>query len=117
MKEVNKPKREFSQCIVIVSWTVTIAWITLSFILAFMDKSTNSEVTVALVKESFGVTVAYFLYQGSLKISRNISKVDPNGVPYVIKQKLRGVIFPEYDTPIPEDSAPTIEPNQEDTGL
>lgn len=114
MKEVKKPKIEFSQCLVIVSWAVTIAWITLSFILAFMDKSTNSEVTVALIKESFGVTVAYFLYQGSLKISRNISKVDPNGVPYIIKQKLSGIIFPESGTQFDDI---TEEPNQEDTGL
>lgn len=85
-------KKEFGQCIVIVSWAVTIVWITLSFILAFMDKSTNSEVTVALITESFGVTLSYFLYQAALKISRNISGVDRDGVPYKIKEKLDGVV-------------------------
>lgn len=89
---VRKPKKEFSQAIVITSWAVTIVWITSSFILAFMDKSTNSDVTVALIKESFGVTLAYFIYQASLKISRNISGVDNDGVPYKVKQKLDEVI-------------------------
>lgn len=84
--------REFSQCVVIVSWAVTIVWISLSFILAFFDKNTNSEVTVALITESFGVTLSYFIYQAALKISRNISKVDPDGVPYKVKQKLEGVV-------------------------
>ena len=81
-------RREFSQCIVIVSWAVTIVWITSSFILAFFDKNTNSDVTVALIKESFGVTLAYFIYQAALKISRNVSEVDSDGVPYKVKQKL-----------------------------
>ena len=95
MRSVGKrlqDKREFSQCIVIVSWAVTIVWITLSFILAFFDKDTNSEVTIALVKESFGVTLAYFIYQAALKISRNISGVDPNGIPYKVKENLDGVV-------------------------
>lgn len=88
----QRVKKEFSQCIVIVSWLVTIVWISLSFILAFFNKDTNSEVTVALITESFGVTLSYFIYQAALKISRNISKIDPNGVPYAVKQKLEGVI-------------------------
>lgn len=89
-KTVNQEK-EFSQCLVIVSWAVTIIWITLSFILAFFDKNTNSEVTVALVTESFGVTLAYFIYQAVLKISRNKYGIDCDGVPYKVKQKIEKV--------------------------
>lgn len=103
-KSKNKEEFEFGQCLVIVSWTVTIAWITTSFILAFFDKDTNSEVTVALIKESFGVTLAYYIYQASLKISRNISGVDKDGVPYKIKHKLEGIVFPEDSSS--EDSPP-----------
>lgn len=88
-------KKEFGQCIVIVSWAVTIVWITLSFILAFMDKSTNSEVTIELVRESFGVTLAYFLYQAALKMSRNKHGVDRDGIPFKVKQQLDGVV--EFD--------------------
>ena len=91
----NNKKAEFGQCLVITSWAVTIAWITTSFILAFFDKNTNSEVTVELIRESFGVTLAYYLYQASLKISRNISGVDRDGIPYKLKQKLEGVIPPK----------------------
>ena len=90
MRRANK--KEFAQCLVIVSWVVTIVWITLSFILAFYDKNTNSEVTVALITESFGVTLAYLIYQASLKISRNKHGIDKDGVPYKVKMKLEDVI-------------------------
>lgn len=85
-------QREFAQCIVIVSWTVTIVWITLSFILAFFDKDTNSEVTVSLITESFGLTVSYFIYQAVLKTSRNKYGIDSDGVPFKIKQKIEDVV-------------------------
>lgn len=91
-KKKNPNKREFSQAIVVVSWAVTIVWISLSFILAFFDKNTNSEVTVALITESFGVTLAYFLYQATLKMSRNKYGVDFDGVPFKLKSKLEGVL-------------------------
>lgn len=95
MKSIGKRlrnKREFAQSLVIVSWAVTIVWITLSFILAFFDKDTNSEVTVALITESFGVTLAYFMYQAILKTSRNKHGVDKDGVPYKLREKLDGVV-------------------------
>lgn len=88
---LNKKKSdgvEFSQGIVITSWVVTIVWISLSFILAFFDKNTNSDVTVALVTESFGVTLAYFGYQAVLKTSRNKYGVDKKGIPFKLKNKV-----------------------------
>lgn len=88
----KKPKKEFSQLLVIVSWVITIVWISLSFVLAFFDKDTNSEVTIALITESFGVTLAYLIYQASLKISRNVSGVDKDGIPYKVKQRIEDVI-------------------------
>ena len=93
MKKTGKRlnQREFTQCMVIVSWTVTIVWITLSFILAFFDKDTNSEVTVSLITESFGLTVSYFIYQAVLKTSRNKYGIDSDGVPFKIKQKIEDV--------------------------
>lgn len=99
-KSRNHKEFEFGQCIVIVSWSVTILWITLSFILAFIDKSTNSEVTVTLIKESFGVTLVYFLYQASLKISRNISGVDKDGIPFKIKHKMDEINGSSDDYPM-----------------
>ena len=90
-----KGKKEFSQCLVIVSWAVTIVWITLSFVLAFFGKDTNSEVTVALIKESFGVTLAYYIYQAALKISRNVSGIDSDGIPFKVKHNLEGVLDPK----------------------
>lgn len=89
-KRLNQ--REFAQCMVIVSWTVTIVWITLSFILAFFDKDTNSEVTVALITESFGLTVSYFIYQAVLKTSRNKYGIDSDGVPFKVKQNIEDVV-------------------------
>ena len=91
-KNKKKSKKEFSQTLVIISWAITIVWISLSFTLSFFDKDTNSEVTVALITESFGITLAYFIYQASLKISRNVCGVDKDGIPFKIKQKLEGVI-------------------------
>lgn len=101
MRSVGKRlqgKREFAQSLVIVSWAVTIVWITLSFVLAFFDKNTNSEVTVALITESFGVTLAYLIYQAILKTSRNKYGVDKDGVPYKVKEKLDGVISFDQDS-------------------
>ena len=98
MPKIKTPKKEFSQSIVIVSWAVTIVWITLSFILAFFDKDTNSEVTVALITESFGVTLAYFLYQLALKTNRNKHGVDKDGIPFKVKQKLENVIPPDEES-------------------
>lgn len=100
----NKPKREFSQVLVIISWAITIVWISLSFALAFFDKDTNSDVTIALITESFGVTLAYLIYQASLKISRNVSGVDKDGIPYKIKSKLDGIVDTEESTLKGEDS-------------
>lgn len=91
-KRRKATKREFSQKLVVVSWAVTIVWITLSFALSFLDKDTNSEVTVALITESFGVTLSYLIYQAVLKTSRNKYGVDEKGVPYFVKQRLENII-------------------------
>lgn len=88
---MNKKRSEFSQKLVIVSWLVTIIWISLSFILAFLDKDTNSTVTVTLITETFGVTISYFIYQCMLKINRNKHGIDYDGVPFNIKQKLDNI--------------------------
>lgn len=96
-KKKKNSKVEFSKVLVIISWAITIVWISLSFTLAFFNKDTNSEVTISLITESFGVTLAYFIYQASLKISRNICGVDREGVPYKVKQKLEGVVDLESD--------------------
>ena len=92
-KSQQRPKKkvEFSQKLVVISWVITIVWISLSFILSFMDKDTNSTVTVALITESFGVTVAYFIYQAALKVSRNKYGVGHDGIPYSVKQKVNTV--------------------------
>ena len=87
-------KKEFSKVLVILSWVVTIVWISLSFTLAFFNKDTNSEVTISLITESFGVTLAYFLYQATLKLSRNKHGVDLDGVPFKLKNKLEEVVSP-----------------------
>lgn len=82
------PKMEFGQKLVAISWAVTIVWISLSYALSFTDHNPNETVTVALVTESFGVTLAYFGYQGVLKTSRNKHGVDRDGVPFRMKEKL-----------------------------
>lgn len=91
MPKKKTPKREFSKVLVIMSWVVTIVWISLSFALAFIDKDTNSEVTISLITESFGVTLAYFIYQATLKLSRNKHGIDLDGVPFKLKSKLEWV--------------------------
>lgn len=91
-KQLKKKSRtEFSQKLVIVSWIVTIIWISLSFVLAFFDKDTNSEVTVALITESFGVTIGYLIYQASLKMNRNKYGIDASGIPYKVRRKLKEI--------------------------
>lgn len=93
LKKVKKQqkKMEFSQKLVVVSWAVTIIWIFLSYVLAFFDKNTNEMVTVSLITESLGITLAYFCYQAILKTSRNKTGVDANGVPYKIESKINQV--------------------------
>lgn len=103
-KRKNTKRKEFSKVLVIISWAITILWISLSFTLAFFDKDTNSEVTISLITESFGVTLAYFIYQASLKISRNVCGVDKDGIPFKIKQKLEDVVDTENSQPKGEDS-------------
>lgn len=97
MSKKKKKKLEFAQKLVIVSWIITIVWITLSFALAFFDKDTNSEVTVALITESFGVTISYFIYQAMLKMSRNKHGIDSDGIPYKFKSKLENAVVIESD--------------------
>lgn len=84
-------KKEFSKVLVVMSWVITIVWISLSFALAFFDKDTNSEVTISLITESFGVTLAYFVYQATLKLSRNKHGIDLDGVPFKLKTKLEEI--------------------------
>ena len=95
--KTKKPKFEFAQSIVVTSWVVTIVWISLSFVLAFFDKDTNSEVTVALITESFGVTLAYFFYQAILKTSRNKYGVDKAGIPFKLKNKVLNKFSSEFE--------------------
>jgi hypothetical protein len=76
---------EFGQKIVITSWAVTVAWITLSYVLAWFDKSSNESLSTVLASGSFADTIGYFAYQGWLKSSRNKYGVDPKGVPFKAK--------------------------------
>lgn len=87
-KRRRRKKMEFSQKLVALSWAITVIWIFLSYALAFIERNPNETVTVALITESLGVTLAYYSYQAILKTSRNKSGVDRNGVPYKIKSKL-----------------------------
>ena len=88
---------EFAQRIVVISWIVTVIWISSSFILAWYNKDTNSAVTVSLITESFGVTVGYFIYQAVLKNSRNKYGVDNDGIPYNVKQRLEPILGDKLD--------------------
>lgn len=84
----GRPKMEFGQKLVVISWAITIVWISLSYALSFVDRNPNETVTVSLITESFGVTLAYFGYQGILKTSRNKHGVDKDGIPFKMKEKL-----------------------------
>ena len=96
-KYKKKSTKEFSQSLVMLSWAITIVWISLSFALAFFDKDTNSEVTVALITESFGVTLAYLIYQAMLKMSRNKHGIDQDGIPFKLKSKLENAVVLESE--------------------
>lgn len=114
MSKPSKSKMEFSQKLVIISWIVTIIWISLSYLLALLNKDTNSTVTVTLITETFGVTIAYFIYQATLKTNRNKHGISCDGVPYSIKQKMESILGePDSDT----DNADEInEVNEEGVG-
>lgn len=90
----NKDRMEFSQKLVVLSWAITVLWITSSYALSWMNLNPNETVTVALVTESFGVTICYFAYQAVLKTSRNKTGVDKNGIPYRMKDKLNSAGIP-----------------------
>lgn len=87
-KRQKKNRMEFSQKLVVLSWAITVLWITFSYALSWMNLNPNETVTVALVTESFGVTISYFAYQAVLKTSRNKTGVDRNGIPYKVKERL-----------------------------
>jgi hypothetical protein len=89
---------EFGQKMVVVSWAVTIAWISLSFLLAFFDKATNESLSSVLATGSFMDTVGYFAYQGYLKNSRNKHSVDAQGVPYKAKAAVERLTGETDDT-------------------
>lgn len=103
-KSESQKRMEFSQRIVAISWIITVIWISFSFILAWYNKDTNSTVTVALISESFGVTVGYFIYQATLKNSRNKYGVSCDGIPYSVKQKLESVLGEDFCTDSSEES-------------
>ena len=69
-REKRRPL-EFFQTVVIVSWAITALWISASYILAYLQRNANEAVTLALIGESFGVSLAYAIYQATLKTSLN----------------------------------------------
>lgn len=93
-KRRRKKRMEFSQKLVVLSWAITVVWITSSYILSWLNLNPNETVTVALITESFGVTLSYFVYQAVLKTSRNKTGVDKNGIPYKVKEKLNTIGVP-----------------------
>ena len=93
-KRRRKKRMEFSQKLVVLSWAITVVWITSSYILSWLNLNPNDTVSVALITESFGVTLSYFVYQAVLKTSRNKTGVDKNGIPYKVKEKLNTIGVP-----------------------
>lgn len=93
-KRRRRKRMEFSQKLVVLSWAITVVWITSSYILSWLNLNPNETVTVALITESFAVTLSYFAYQAILKTSRNKTGVDKNGIPYKVKEKLNAIGIP-----------------------
>jgi hypothetical protein len=87
-KKRRKPY-EFFQKVILLNWALTTVWITFSYILAFIAvmkgmtaPEINSTVTVALVSESLGVSLAYAITNASLKknLNNNKLKIDTENI-------------------------------------
>ncbi|MDR0818949.1 MAG: hypothetical protein LBN43_05190 [Oscillospiraceae bacterium] len=95
----RKKPYEFFQKVVLLNWLLTALWITASYALAFYAlrkgltaPEINSAVTLALVTESLGVSLAYAITNAQLKHSLNshdlkinsetgeVSKISPNNL-------------------------------------
>ncbi|MDR3149656.1 MAG: hypothetical protein LBT88_06580 [Oscillospiraceae bacterium] len=83
-KKLSKAKKpyEFFQKVILLNWALTAFWITASYLLAFYAiahevtaPEINSAVTLALVSESLGVTLAYAITNASLKKNLNNNKL------------------------------------------
>lgn len=93
-KKERKPL-EFFQLVVIISWAITALWISASYILAYLQRNANEAVTLALIGESFGVSLAYAIYQATLKTSLNKHGIAIGADK--IPRKIRDIVAPNND--------------------
>lgn len=84
MKSKQKERRpwEFSKKLAV--WAVAISTISsaVSYVLAFRDKQTASDVTTAIFTACIGYLVSYAAKSATEKISRNRHGLDADGVPF-----------------------------------
>jgi hypothetical protein len=71
--------------------------IIVSYVLAFLDKSVNDTVTVAMITQIMVTSISYLLYQYKLKDSRNRNGVDEEGVPFELGE-ITADIFTKEDS-------------------
>lgn len=80
--KASKRRMEFSKKL--AAWAVIIATgaAVVSYVLAFKDKQTASDVTTTIFTACVGYLVTYAAKSATEKISRNRHGLDPDGVPY-----------------------------------
>lgn len=78
---------EFSKKVVMFSLGFFFSCVAISYALAWNKLDPNSTVTVAIISQCITVCLGYFTYQGYLKNSRNINKIDEKGIPFDIKEE------------------------------
>lgn len=77
-----KKKRQFIKIVLACLIVIACFGVLDSFVLAHLDKNTNTEVTVALIATVLGTVIAYCIKSLGEKKSRNQHGLDENGIPY-----------------------------------
>lgn len=85
-KKMLKPKKQItvSQMALIFSWIVVLIWISMSYILVWCGKDSNTDVTIGVITYGLSAMISYFISKTVEKNSTNKYKTDNNGVPYEI---------------------------------
>lgn len=101
---------DYSQRIVLVILAFAICCIAMSYIMPAITLwlfgeavESNTDLSISLVESVIYVVAVYAVYNGALKISRNVHGIAKDGVPYSIKEKYENLF--ETDEDLEEDVA------------
>lgn len=83
-KQLSQKRRPWEFSKKLAAWAVAVATLSsvVSYVLAFRDQQTASDVTTTIFTACIGYLVSYAAKSATEKISRNRHGLDADGVPY-----------------------------------